>query len=271
METLGLSHFRCPMTGGEPLPETAETSINAFLNLHGFTGKLQKGWGLCELGATAVASSGSLSSAGERNRAGSAGLPLPQVTIGVFDMESNLELPFGKHGELRVITPCRMLGYYQNPTATDTFFREGVDGKLWACTGDIGYMDADGFVYILGRASDSFVTSSGVRTYLFDIENVILQDSAVDTCEVVDMQLNGTTVAAAHIVLQIDYKDDRRDVVQRINMICQNNLPQDAVPTFYKLRDEFAIKRFGKRDVEALKKERHGFVDAKGESISLQN
>lgn len=259
------------MTGGEPLPETAEASINAFLNSHGFTGKLQKGWGLCELGATAVASSGSLSSAGERNRIGSAGLPLPQVTMGVFDMESNLELPLGEHGELRVITPCRMLGYYQNPTATDAFFRAGVDGRLWACTGDIGYMDADGFVYILGRASDSFVSLSGVRIYLFDIENVILQDSVVDICEVVDMQFNGTTVAAAHIVLRKECKDDKISIIHRIDMICQNNLPKDAVPAFYKIRDEFVIKRFGKRDVEVLKKERQGFVDAKGESISLQN
>jgi long-chain acyl-CoA synthetase len=187
-----LSHFLCPMTGGEPLLPSAEKTINEFLALHGYADCLQKGWGLCELGATAVASSGSPSKAGARNRIGSAGLPLPQVTVSVFDMDSNQELPYGHHGELRVLTPCRMLGYYHNPQATSEFFREGTDGKIWGCTGDVGYMDADGFVYICGRANDSFFTSSGARIYiLFDIENVILQDSAVDICEVVDMQCNG--------------------------------------------------------------------------------
>lgn len=264
-----LSHFRCPMTGGEPLLAAAEKSINDILALHGFVGQLQKGWGLCELGATAVASSGPLSNAGARNRIGSAGLPLPQITVGVFDMDSNLELPFGQHGELRVVTPCRMLGYYQNPTATDEFFREGADGKLWACTGDIGYMDSDGFVYILGRANDSFSTSSGAKAYLFDIENVILHDSAVDICEVVDMPFSGTMVAVAHIVLHAECRNDVKGTIQRIDRLCRDNLPLEAVPVLYKTRDSFAIKRFGKRDIEALKAERFGFLDATGMQVQL--
>ncbi len=264
-----LSHFLCPMTGGEPLLPSAEQAINRFLEAHGCIDSLQKGWGLCELGATAVASSASPSQAGARNRIGSAGLPLPQVTIGVFDMEDDRELPCGQHGELRVLTPCRMLGYYNNPVATGEFFREGMDGNLWGCTGDIGYMDEDGFVYILGRTSDSFLTTNGKRIYLFDVENVILQDRAVEMCEVVETQSGGRTIAVAHIVLRKENMDDARAVIRRIDKLCQSSLPQDAVPVFYKTRDGFAIKRFGKRDTEALKSERTGFVDAAGMSVLL--
>lgn len=161
-----------------------------------------------------------------------------------------------------------MMEYYKNPSATAEFFHKGKDGQLWACSGDMGYLDEDGDVFVLGRMSDNYMAISGAKIYLFDIENVILQDAAVEHCEVVDIDIAGEIAPVAHLVLEKTYVD-KPSAISRIHTACVNALPPDAVPRAYKVRDSFAVKPSGKRDIESLKKERDGFVDAAGKKVQL--
>jgi fatty-acyl-CoA synthase len=78
------------------------------------------------------------------------------------------ELPFGEQGEICVIGPAVFAGYYDNPEANAKSFRNG-----WFRTGDLGHMDAQGFVYITGRASDMYI-SGGSNIYPREIEEKIL-------------------------------------------------------------------------------------------------
>lgn len=255
-----LSFLICPMTGGEQLLPETELQINEFLSAHHYSCGLQKGWGMCELGATVASTSSDKTPAGPRNKIGSTGIPLPLATVSAFDPDTGKELPYGQRGELQVSTPCCMKEYYQNPDATNAFFRVDEQGRKWGHTGDIGYLDADGFVYVLGRAVDYFIDAQSQKHYLFDIENVILQNPAVDICEVVVLHRDGSSFPVAHILLKKDFSGDKLQLLKELHTHCEQVLPAPAVPSAYKFRDSFSVKPSGKRDTEALTHEYNDYL-----------
>lgn len=260
---IDLSFVIDPSTGGEQTLPSTEEAINDFLREHGCTKTLIKGWGMCELGATiAVTDEG-------REKLGSVGMPLFDTAVAAFDPETDEELPYHERGELRVVSPCCMLGYYKNPQATAAFFRTGKDGQVWGCTGDIGYMDEDGNVFILGRASDHFLTADGEKFYLFDVENVILQEEAVELCEVVAVGDKGRT-PVAHIVPTAGACVDEAALARRLDGLCRAKLPGYAVPAAYRFCSGFPVKPSGKRDTEALATLREGFFNADGQRIRIE-
>ena len=262
-KTLDLSFLRLPMAGGEALPPAQEDAVNAFFAARGFRDGITKGYGMCELGSAATAASLHF------NKRGSVGIPLPHVLISAFDPETDAELPFGQRGELRVATPCRMLGYYQDPAATEAFFFRAADGRLWGRTGDVGYLDEDGNVFVLGRVNDSFVAQNGLRCYFFDTETVIRQDSAVSACKVVAIDAADGPLPVAHLILHADCADPA-GAVRRIAASCADSLPAHAVPKGFKLRKKFPMRTStGKRDIEALKAERDGFADANNRPLRV--
>ena len=259
---IDLSFLVLPMTGGETLLPRTEAHINVFFHSNGFAGNICKGYGMCELGSAAT------TAAYDFNKTGSVGIPLAHIVFAAFNTETNDEQPYFCRGELRVISPCRMLGYYKNPEATAAFFRTGKDGQLWACTGDIGYIDEDGNVFVLGRASDYFLAPGGEKVYLFDVENVILQDAAVELCEVVAVGPDGCA-PVAHMVLTPNACTNLTEIIRRVDALCRAQLPEYAVPVAYKFRDSFPVKPSGKRDADALKAERDGYLAPNGEAISF--
>ncbi|RDJ19757.1 acyl-CoA synthetase [Bosea caraganae] len=91
------------------------------------------------------------------------------------------ELPFGQQGEICVIGPAVFAGYYDNPDANAKAFRDG-----WFRTGDLGHIDAQGFLYITGRASDMYI-SGGSNIYPREIEEKILTHEAIVECAVLGL------------------------------------------------------------------------------------
>lgn len=91
------------------------------------------------------------------------------------------ELPSGQQGEICVIGPAVFAGYYDNPEANAKSFRDG-----WFRTGDLGHMDAQGFLYITGRASDMYI-SGGSNIYPREIEEKILTHEAIIECAVLGL------------------------------------------------------------------------------------
>lgn len=144
-----------------------------------------------------------------------------------------------------------MKGYFKNEQATNEYFYKDRNGIVWGCTGDIGYVDEDGEVFILGRATDCYYTNDGKRVFQFDIENVILQNDAVVDCKVV--QSIEKNMVVAHIVLHDKSEQNQRDIIKKIHQNCVANLEQCAIPTHYKICDSFPVHSNGKRDIETLK------------------
>ncbi len=252
-----LSCLIFPITGGEKILPQEEDKINEFLRCHNCKRNLYKGYGMCELGSEI---SGATDSVLYNNKYGGSGHPILNVTVSAFDMETNKELKYGEHGEIRVCSPARMKGYYKNEKATSEFFYTDENGQVWGCTGDIGYIDEDGEVFILGRATDSAFLDSGKKVYLFDIEDVILQEEALSGCKVVAIEKNGKTILAAHMTVRKDVEYDGRTLARKIYENCKKQLPYEEIPVKYKFRDSFPVHTNGKRDNNALKQETDGFI-----------
>ena len=158
-----LSFFNYPFEGGEPLSDEVATKIETVFKQHGSTAPLRVAYGQCECGA-AITTQTQMS---ESTRC-SVGIPLPGVTIGIFDDDFN-ELPYYERGQILANTPCSMLGYYKNEKATEEYFHIDKNGTKWNCTGDIGYIDEKGNLFVQGRASDYSMINEE-KIYNFDIE-----------------------------------------------------------------------------------------------------
>jgi acyl-CoA synthetase (AMP-forming)/AMP-acid ligase II len=107
-----------------------------------------------------------------RERLSSAGRPGPLVQVAILDTENNI-VPQGERGEIVVKGSLVMDGYYKNPEATA---EATVDG--WHRTGDIGYLDADNFLFIVDRAKDMIITG-GFNVYSAEVEQALLAQPAV--------------------------------------------------------------------------------------------
>jgi acyl-CoA synthetase (AMP-forming)/AMP-acid ligase II len=103
-----------------------------------------------------------------RERLASAGRPSPLLQVGVMDEDGHL-LPTGERGEIVVRGSLVMPGYYKNPEATAQVSRH-----QWHHTGDIGYLDAENFLYIVDRAKDMIITG-GFNVYSIEVEQALLQ------------------------------------------------------------------------------------------------
>ena len=108
----------------------------------------------------------------------SVGLPVVAVEVEIVDAQSN-EVPRGTVGELRVRGATSMHGYWNKPEQTAEILKDG-----WVHTGDGGYMDEDGFIYIVDRVKDMIITG-GENVYSAEVENAIMQYPGLAECAVI--------------------------------------------------------------------------------------
>lgn len=264
-----LSFFSKPFEGGESLRREVKDAIERVFHEHGNKSELLVGYGQCEGGATITTQIH-----GAKNTKGSVGYPLPGITISVRDDKFN-ELKYNERGLILANTPCRMLGYYNNKIANESYFYVDNEGIKWNCTGDIGYINESGELFIEGRASD-YVEINGEKIYNFDIENAIMTMPQIKLCDVFGkIDSNGNEAIVAHIIFKDEVynriKDDK-DLIKKEFIKIQNTIYElterfDMVPTIFKLRTQFPYAKSGKRDVQKLKNETDGFY----ELFSLNN
>ncbi len=115
-------HFMYLCAGGEYVAPVAEEKYNKWLADNGNLRGLHKGCGMCECSGTVTYSCERI------NTVGAAGIPMPHVTVAAFDLVTGEEKRYGERGEIRVLTPCRMLGYYKKPVETAKYFHTALIG-----------------------------------------------------------------------------------------------------------------------------------------------
>jgi acyl-CoA synthetase (AMP-forming)/AMP-acid ligase II len=122
--------------------------------------------------------------------------------------DNGRELPSGETGEICVCGLAVFAGYYDNPEANAKAFRNG-----WFCTGDLGYLDEQGFLYITGRASDMYI-SGGSNVYPREIEEKVLTHPAIAEVAIVGVadKLWGE-VGIAVCVLRPDAELNERELL----------------------------------------------------------
>ena len=125
------------------------------------------------------------------------GRPVWSTLVGVLDDTGN-ELPIGSEGEICVQSPLVIQGYYQNPEATEEFFQGG-----WCHTGDIGYLDNEGYLRLSGRKKN-MIKSGGISIFPEEIEDALLQHDKVEEVAVVGIKSDewGEAVKALVVLKQ---------------------------------------------------------------------
>jgi long-chain acyl-CoA synthetase len=128
---------------------------------------------------------------------GSVGVPLPFFEMKIVD-ESGSEVPAGIVGEICGRSPTLMPGYYKRPELTAEAVKDG-----WLHSGDMGYVDEDGFLYLVDRIKDMII-SGGVNVYPRDIEEIVVQHPAVQEAAVFGIPHDkwGETPLAAVVLLR---------------------------------------------------------------------
>ncbi len=166
---ISMESLRVCISGSAPLPLATKRNFEALSG-----GKLLEGFGMSETPTATHINP----YAGE-NRAGSIGLPLPDVECRIVSLEDEAtDVPVGEAGELLLRGPQLMLGYHGMPAETANALRQHADGKMWLHTGDVATMDADGYFYIVDRKKDMALIG-GFNVYPRIVEDVLMSHPAV--------------------------------------------------------------------------------------------
>jgi long-chain acyl-CoA synthetase len=171
-------------------------------------------------------------------KAGAVGVPLPDVEVRIADAETgDGSLPPGEVGEILLRAPQLMQGYWQRPAETEKTIREG-----WLYTGDLGYLDEDGYVFIVDRKKD-VIKPSGFQVWPREVEEVIALHPAVHEVGVggVPDDYQGEAVKA-WIVL----RPDRQTTAEEIQAHCRQKLAGYKVPKKIEFTDSLPKTLIGK-------------------------
>jgi long-chain acyl-CoA synthetase len=195
----------------------------------------------------------------DRYKKGSVGIPCIATTIGIFDSETGKELGYGELGEICITGDTMMKGYYNNKEETDYVMRRHDDGKIWIHSGDIGYIDEDGFVYVQGRVKRMITRFDGHKVFPITIESFIAEDSRVHSCSVIAVddreRLQGQyPMAVIEFVAGIDvseYENICRDIYQK----CHEMLEERGRPVAVVGVNEIPLTAMGKNDYRTLEQE----------------
>lgn len=254
IKTIDFSCLRNCFYGGEAMNTKKEEEINALFAERGATIKLSKGLGSTEMVSAATAAYP------DCNLLGSVGIPLAKVNCKIVDPEDeNVELTYNQEGEICFSGPQLMIGYYEKQDATDEIIHLHKDGERWIHTGDLGYLNEDGVLFVSGRIKRIIMTkgNDGVVTKMFPdrIEKVVLMHSAVGLCCVIGVaDQQRINYPKACIVLNENH-EYTETLEYEIKELCKQNLPEYMIPCEIAVYKDFPRTSRGKVDYRALEKE----------------
>ncbi|WHX65669.1 long-chain-fatty-acid--CoA ligase [Peribacillus frigoritolerans] len=223
-----LSSINACISGSASLPLEVQEQFEKITG-----GKLVEGYGLSETSPVTHANF-----IWDQPRVkGSVGLPWPDTDSAILSLESNEELPPNEIGEIAIKGPQVMKGYWNRPDETEKTFKNG-----WLLTGDLGYMDEQGFFYVVERKKDTII-AGGFNIYPREVEEVLYEHEAIQEVVVAGIPdpYRGETVKA-YVVL----KKNAKVTEEELNEFARKNLASYKVPRSYEFRDELPKTTIGK-------------------------
>lgn len=242
---LDLSFLKYVVSGGDILSKKLEDRINEYFKEHNSTAVITQGYGLSEaLAAVTLACD-------DINKSGSVGIPLAGNYIKIINPATQETLPYGEVGEIVVNSKALMMGYLNNESETNAVLQVHKDGHVWLHTGDLGYMDTDGFIFYKGRTKRMIITS-GYNVYPSHVEEVIESHPAVLQCTVIGIpHPYKQEVGKAFIVLKDGFHG--LFVKQEIKNYCKKNLAKYMIPYQFVFRKQLPKTKLGKVDFQKLR------------------
>lgn len=228
LDKYDLSSIEFCISGSAPLPKEVQDKFEKATG-----GIIVEGYGLTE--SSPVTHANPLDK--EKRVIGSIGLPWPDTDARVVSLETDEPLPPGEIGEIVVKGPQVMRGYWMRPEETEMTLRDG-----WLYTGDIGYMDENGYFFIVDRKKDMII-ASGFNIYPREVEEVLYEHPAIKEVAVAGVPdpYRGETVKA-FVVL----KEGTSVTEKELDKFCREKLAAYKVPRLYEFRDELPKTTVGK-------------------------
>jgi long-chain acyl-CoA synthetase len=237
MQKLDLTAMKSCISGGAPLPAEVKAKFEALAKCI-----VVEGYGLSE--TSPVATSNPLRGV---NKTGSVGLPLPGTIIEILSLDDPSRiLPRGERGEVAIRGPQVMQGYWQKPDDTATVLR---DGRLR--TGDVGYLDADGYLFLVDRIKD-IIIAGGYKIYPRNVEEAIYRHPKVAECIVLGVPdaYRGETVKAYVSPLAGQHIEE-----EELRQFLKDKLSPIEMPKLIEFRASLPKTLIGKPSKKALLEE----------------
>ena len=233
-----LSFLKCIVCGGDAISEKLNKKIDEFLFDHGSDAKVRGAYGMteCTAGVTMMPK--------EESKFGSIGIPIPDTVIKIIDPKTGKECSALEIGEICISGPSVMKEYINNKEETKNILKkEG--NKIFLHSGDLGYIDEDGFIFFKSRLK-RMIVSSGYNIYPGQIEEIILEHPYVEKCIVVGVpHPYKKEVVKAYIVLKKGLVLNS-EIKRSIKAHCEKNIASYALPYAYGYRKELPKTLIGK-------------------------
>ena len=248
LEGKDLSYLMGMFCGGDSLSVELKKSIDKFLKEHNASIQVREGYGLTEC-VTA-----SCLTPKNEYRENSIGLPYPDTYYQIVTPGTDDVLPFGEEGEIILRGPTLTTKYLKNPEETAKTLRRLADGNIWLYTGDLGSMDADGYVYFKQRIKRMIITN-GYNVYPGPIENVIDGvDEVAYSCVIGVKDPRRMQRVRAYVVLH-DGVEPTEEMKEKIMDALRLHVAVYALPKEIIFRDELPKTLVGKVAYRKLEEE----------------
>lgn len=259
-----LSFLRGMFCGGDSLSVELKKKVDKFLKEHNATIQVREGYGTTEC-VTA-----SCLTPYDMYREGSIGIPLSDTYYAIVNPNNDTELPYGEEGEICICGPTVMRGYLNNAEETASTLRRHADGNLWLHTGDLGYMDEDGFVYYKQRMKRLIIVS-GINVYPSQVENAIdAHPDVLLSCAVGIPDPYKMHVVKAFVVLRqgVEPSDElKKEIIEK----CKKNVSRYGVPREIEFRTELPKTLVGKVAYRVLEEEEAAKYEEKKKKTAEEN
>lgn len=236
-----LDYISC---GGDTVTKEFRDEFTAKVKKNGGHAHLLSGYGLTE--TCAIATTNSLS----YNKNGSVGLPVNGVEVIVVD-ENKKEVPAGVIGEILVRGEVMMNGYLDDGYVENDGIWKDENGVGWVCTGDAGFLDEDGYLFIAGRIK-RIIIISGYNVYPATVEQkVMLLDYVNEACAVQGYDDNGKICVKLCVSLNdgsLDHEKVKKDLID----YCEKNLDHFSVPRKIEILETLPRTKMDKIDFMAM-------------------
>ena len=245
-----LSYIKYFIAGGDRMTEASEKTVNEFISIHNIKHPIVKGYGMTELSSGAIININDMT-----NKIGSVGQPLCRNNIMILDMQSNNELGYNQEGEIYITGPSIMKGYSSHTEDESKVFKR-INGTKWVDTGDMGYVDIDGNVFISGRRKRMIVRPDGHNVFPVAIEDVIAEHKDVDAVAVIGIPNNegqNGKIPTACIVFKKNCNNISK-ALEEIKELSMEKLPPRDVALKYFVLDKLPMSNVGKVDFNRLEK-----------------
>ena len=258
MDKADLSCLKGVFSGGDSLSVELKKKVDKFLYDHRSMVQVREGYGTTETVTASCLTPIHMA------KEGSIGLPFPDMYFKIVEPGTDIEVPYGQEGEILMAGPTVMKEYVNHPAETAQTLRHHADGLTWVYTGDLGVMDADGFVYFRGRKKRMIITS-GYNVYPGQLENILDANPMVQMSCVFGVPDPYKMQKVKAFVMLASGVEPTQETEDKLMRYCRQHIAKYALPYDIEFRKTLPTTLVGKVAYRELEDEEEARLNRKEE------